>query len=140
MVKKFKFIGYIMFLILIFIILVFNMLQCKEYIGTVIGIDKYSNKIYVSSKPETLESATNYDVSMFPGYDYTYAYVLFSDYVIALNDVVIKNIEGKRIGINDLNIGDNLYVIYKEGKVKSLSLPIELNNIKIIKVIDERLI
>ena len=54
------------------------------------------------------------------------------------NDIKVKNIDGKRIDISDLNIGDKIKVNYKEEKIKRALhiFPTEIKNIKLIEKIE----
>lgn len=60
-------------------------------------------------------------------------------YQLYLNNVVIKNKEGRKISISNLSIGDTINVIIKEGLKKDfLMYPQLLQNIKGIKVIENK--
>ena len=53
------------------------------------------------------------------------------------NKPVIKNIDGKRINYSDLNIGDKIKINYIDRKDKVDYTPEIINNIKLIKVVED---
>ena len=59
-------------------------------------------------------------------------------YGIYTKNVKIKNSKGNKISILDLNVGDILYVVTKDGQEIALaSIPETLQNIKLIKVLEK---
>ncbi len=59
-------------------------------------------------------------------------------YKIYTNGVYMKDDKGKRIGINDLKIGDSIYVVTKDGFQNDIGqVPPELYNVKFIKLLKD---
>ncbi len=134
MSKKRKMIIFlIIFLIIILFIFIYVLLQYKTYTGTITKIDLHDNYIFVSKTPEIIEEAKNYDVSTFGG-NYENAKGTLADYYIIVDR--IKSSNGNDLDISKLKEGDKIFVIYKKFNKTTMENPIQLRNVKYIKIME----